>query len=329
MASSRVGSWIARFAVACTLVVATAAVAADAFPNKPVRVVVPFGAGSGNDVIVRGILPEIAAALGVPVVVENKPGANSIIGADYVAHGVEPDGYTIMFTNSTTHHQNAWLYKDLPYSAADFVPVSQVVGDAGIVMTVNSKLPVKNVQEFIAYAKAHPGEIFYGSPGEGSTHHIYAQLLAKKYGLQMTHVPYKNGAEYERDLVIGTLQMAFMGPTAAANYEAQGRLRVIASTGERRRPNLPNVPTFREQGIPGFEATASLGFFAPAKIPPGALSTLASAIAKALKQQSARDRLSGQGLFPTSTDAAEAARIFKEEAVKWKTVILDSGVTLN
>lgn len=320
---------ICRHVVALALCAASATLGAQTFPAGPIKVVIPSGAGAGMDIMGRLVSNHALETFGQPMVIDNKPGASTIIAAKAVATA-PPDGLTLLLTNSTTHHQNPVLMKSLSYDPIkDFVPVSEIVSDAGIVLVCNPNVPAKNVKELMAYVKTHPGEVNYGSIGLGTTYHIWAELLAKKFGLRMTHVPYKSSPAMEVDLLSGRVQFSFLGPQVAGPYRDAGKVRILGVTGTRRMPSLPDVPTFKEQGVDGFEATASITIFAPAGTPPEVVSKLATGISSIVARPDVSASLLKIGNFPSVSDEKVTAQKFAREHELWRAAIEASGVSLD
>ena len=251
-----------RATAAITLFLAASLAQAQAWPSRPVKLVVPFSPGGFTDVVARILGQKLTESLGQPVVIENKPGAGSTIGSDYVAKS-KPDGYTLVMV-STTQVSSPWLYKSMPYDVfKDFTPIMKLV-EGPYVLIANPKLPVKSVADLLALAKAQPGKLDYASSGNGSAQHLVGAMFATMGGVQINHVPYKGSGQAMQDIVGGQVQLGFVGMPNALPYIPSGRLRALAVTTRKRSPDLPDVPTMDEAGIKGYDATIWLGLLGPA-----------------------------------------------------------------
>ena len=271
---------------------ATAAIPAQAapWPTKPLRIVLPFPGGGTSDQVARLLADKLAAALGQPVVVESKPGANGIIASDFVARS--GDGHTLLFA-SAAHASNATLYPKLPYDTArDFAPVAMVVAPGPMVIVAHPSLPAKSVPELIAAARQNPGKIAYASAGVGNTLHLAGEMFSQMAGVQLLHVPYKGAAPALNDLLGGQVQLMFNSALVVAPQVREGKIRLIAQTGAKRSPALPaDLATVAESGLPGFEVTGWFGLFAPARMPFDALQRLNAEVQRAMATPDARDKL--------------------------------------
>ncbi|WP_157664870.1 tripartite tricarboxylate transporter substrate binding protein [Bordetella genomosp. 9] len=323
-----------RFAGVLSLFALCACLAAQAqtatperYPNAPVRLIVPFAPGGFTDVVARLLAEKLGARLGQPVVVENRVGAGSTIGADYVAKSA-PDGYTLALV-STTHVIGPWLYKKLPYDAiGSFTPIIKLV-DSPYVLVVNPSLPAKTVGELIALAKARPGRLDYASSGNGSSQHLAAALFATMAGIKINHVPYRGSGQALNDIIGGQVSMGFLGVTAALPQIAAGRLRPLGVTTRQRSPDLPGVPTLDEAGVQGYEATIWLGLLAPAGTPKPVIDTLHDATAAVMQDPEARKALAAAGLTLSLSSENEFAELLKSESAKWGKVVQQTGATVN
>ena len=257
---------LAKSLIAAALCAASlGAVHAQSYPNKPVKLIVPFAPGGFTDVVARILGQRLSTAMGQQFVIENKAGAGSIIGTDFVAKSA-PDGYTLVMI-STTHVISPWIYKTMPYDPLkSFVAVTKLV-DSPYVLLVNPKVPARNVQEFVALAKAAPNTIHYASSGNGSSQHLMGGLFASMTGAPIKHVPYKGSGGAANDLVAGIVESSFAGVPNALAQVPQGRLKALAVTTAKRIPQLPDVPTLQEAGVPGYEASVWLALLAPAGTP--------------------------------------------------------------
>src|SRR5512143_3020145 len=300
---------------------------AQNYPSRPIRLVLPFAAGGLVDVPGRILAQKLTEALGQPLVVENRPGAGSTIGADAVAKA-KPDGYTLMIT-STTHVISANLYKTLPYDALrDFAPVMKLA-EGPYVLVVNPSLPAKSVAELVALAKSRPGAIAYGPSGNGSSQHLVAALFCAMSGAPLNHVPYKGSDRATQDLIGGQVMVGFLGTPGALPQLKSGRLRALAVTTARRSPELAEVPTMQEAGIPGYEATIWLGLFARAGTPREVLAKLHAEVENALAIPEARASIARTGLEVSVSSTEEFAAFVRAEYEKWGKVVRDTGATVN
>ncbi len=296
-----------------------------AWPERSVRLIVPFPAGSATDVAMRLIETALTPRLGHPVVIDNRSGASGSIGVDAVAKAA-PDGYTTGLITVSTHAVAPGLGKKLPYDPlTDFTPVG-MVGSTPYALVTYPGLGAGSVKELVALAKAKPGSLNYGSAGPASMAHLAAALLATETGVDIVHVPYRSSAHAVTDIIAGRIQMQFATIPPSLELIATERLRAIAVSGARRSTTLPNVPTVAEQGLPGFEATLWMALVMPAKTPPEIAQKFNAALNAVLAQPKVRDALLVQGLEPEpGTPEALTARI-KVEMGKWRDVIVKAGI---
>ena len=300
---------------------------AQNYPNRPIRMVLPFSPGGAADTPGRMLMHKLSQALGQQVFVDNRPGAGGTIGAEAVAKSA-PDGYTLM-TISNTHVISANLYKKLSYDAvADFTPVLQF-GDAPNVLVVHPSLPAKSVPELIALAKAKPGSINYVSSGNGSSQHLFAALFTSLAGINMFHIPYKGSAQATTDLLGGEVKVGFPGIAGMMQYIKDGRLRPLAVTGAKRSPELPDVPTIAEAGVKGYEASLWLGILGPAGMPKDVVAKLNTSIAGILKQPEMQKSLSAIGTEIVYRQPDEFGKFLRAENQKWANVIKEIGLKIN
>ena len=242
-----------------------AAVHATAFPTKPIRVVVPFGAGGPSDFVARTYADRLRVALNVPVVVDSRPGGNTAIGTDITAKA-NPDGHTLLVVSMMTAVSLPYLQKTLPYKLDDLMLLNRFA-TTPMVLSMHPSVPATTLKELIAYAKANPGKLNYGSSGVGQAYHLAAALFSMRTGVEMNHIPYKGSAQTFTDLLGGNIQLAFDAPLAPLPHLSSGKLRVLGTTGSKRLPQLPNVPTFMEQGIPQYDLELRWGVIGPKGIP--------------------------------------------------------------
>jgi tripartite-type tricarboxylate transporter receptor subunit TctC len=322
--------WTARstaFALAATLAAAAGTAAAQTYPTKPIKLMVPFASGGPADVIGRIIGQQLGVILGHNLVVENRGGAGGTIGAR-IAALAEPDGYTLMFANTSTLSINPAVYAHLDYDPAKaFVPVA-LVGTTANILVVNPSLPVKTVAELIAYGKANPDKLSYSTPGVGTPPHMIGELFKLRTGLDITHVPYKSGGSSTQDVISGQVQMTFENPAVSLPLVLAGSLRALAVTSDRRNPRLPEVPTMSET-IPGFVSESFTGMVAPAGVSPAIIAKLNAAINESLDAPAVKatlDRLSVD-VKPGSPEAFAA--FLATERDKWLMVARAAKIQLD
>ncbi len=297
---------------------------AQAWPSRPVHVVVPYPAGGPNDIIVRLVGKRLGEALGQPVVVENRPGAGGNIGTDSVAKSAA-DGYTLVSVGPGALIINPLIGK-VPYDTMrDFAPVT-IMAVAPNALVAHPSFPAKSVKELIALAKRSPGTINYASGGSGSTPHLAAALFAAMAGVEMTHVPYKGTGPATADLIGGQVQIAFLGIPTVLPHIRSGKLRVLATTGKSRSPELPEVPTVDEAGVAGYELSPWYGLLAPAGTPGAVVARLAAEVTKIVRDPAMREQLSAQGAEPDGRAPEEFARTLRAETATWTKVVRDAGI---
>ena len=301
-------------------------VAAQTYPSKPVRLIVPFAPGGFTDVVARILGQRLSVSMGQQFIIENKAGAGSTIGTDFVAKSA-PDGYTLVMI-STTHVISPWIYKSMPYDPIKgFVPVTKLV-DSPYVLLVNPKVPARNVQEFIALAKASPDTIRYASSGNGSSQHLMGGLFASLTGTKLQHVPYRGSSGAATDLVAGVVESSFAGvPNALAQVPA-GRLRALAVTTAKRIPQLPDVPTLQEAGVPGYEASVWLALLAPAGTPRDIVNRLNAEVAKLMESGETRKALYEAGVEVSLSTPDALGEYMVKEMERWGKVVKDTGTKL-
>jgi len=299
---------------------------AQTYPSKPVKIIVPFGPGGFTDVVARILGVKLGESLGQSIVIENKPGAGSMIGSDMVAKS-PPDGHTLLIVSST-HVISPWIYKSVPYDPIKgFAPVSKLV-DSPYVLLTNPKVPAKNVQEFIALAKAQPDKIHYASSGNGSAQHLIGGLFASMTKTQLKHVPYRSSSLASTDLVAGVVESSFAGVPNALAQVPNGRLNALAVTSAKRIPQLPHVPTMQEAGVPGYEATIWLAMLAPAGTPAPIIQRLNSDIAKIMRSPETQKAMFDAGVEVSLSTPEALSQLMVSEMDKWGKVVKEAGIKL-
>jgi tripartite-type tricarboxylate transporter receptor subunit TctC len=299
-------------------------VIAQTYPSKPVRMIVPFVPGGNTDIIGRVFAPKMAEIIGQQIVVDNRGGAGGVIGTE-VASRSAPDGYTILMV-SAGHTINPAMVKKLPYdSVKDFAPIS-IIADVPTAFVVHPSLPAKSVKEFIAIARARPGEINYSTAGRGTVGHLAAELLSSMAKIKMVHIPYKGTGQAMVDLVAGHVQMQFPSMPAAIQQVRTGRLRMIAQTGKQRSGAAPDVPTMEESGLPGFVVSSGFGLMAPAGTPRTIIDRIHAALVKALNDPAVKENLAKQGAEVVASTPEEYDQFNRAEIAKWIKVAAAAGI---
>lgn len=320
MTRAHAGSWM----LGMLLGLLAAGAGAQDYPNKPIRMIIPYPPGGGTDVVGRILNEPLSAALGQPIVIDNKGGAAGNVGTDLAAKA-PADGYNILFTLSS-HTINPKLYAKLPFDVEkDFVPIS-LSAMIPQILVVHPSVPANNVQELIALAKAQPGKLNYASVGTGSPGHIAGELFKLKTGVDIVHVPYKGGGPAVTDTIGGQVQLLFVSMPAAWQHVKSGRLKAIAVTSEKRSVAAPDVPTILESGVPDYVVDSWYGAFAPAKTPPAAVAKLQAAFAQVLQNPQVREKLLLQGAEAATATPAEFDRRVRDELAKWEFVIRNANI---
>jgi tripartite-type tricarboxylate transporter receptor subunit TctC len=310
--------------VLCVLCVSALFAQAQNYPAKPIRFVVPYPAGGPLDTVARLLGQKVSESVKQPVIVDNKPGAGGNIGADAVAKS-PPDGYTILMGAVATHAINPTLYAAIPYDAVkDFIPVTQVASTPNV-LVVNPSIPANNVREFIAYAKANPGKLNFGSGSTGSAGHLAGELFKTMAGVDMTHVPYKGAAPAMNDLIGGQIQLMFDNLASSLGQVRAGRVKALAVTTAKRTPLAPELPTIAESGLPGFDINTWFGIFVPAGTPREIVDRLHDQFAHALASPDVREKMLSLGAEPVGNRPEEFAAYIRAEADKYARVIRASG----
>ncbi|MFZ9639426.1 MAG: Bug family tripartite tricarboxylate transporter substrate binding protein [Hylemonella sp.] len=307
-------------------VLAHTSVLAQSYPNRPIKLIVPFGPGGFTDVVARILGQKLGPAMNTSFVIENKPGAGSTIGMDLVAKSA-PDGYTLGMISST-HMISPWIYKSVPYDPIkSFTPIGKLV-DSAYVLAVNPKVPASNVRELVALAKSRPETIHFASSGNGSTQHLMGGLFVSLSGAPMKHVPYRGSNLATTDLIAGVVESSFAGVTNVLPHLPTGKLRALAVTTAQRAPQLPEVPTLQEAGIAGYDASNWLALLAPAGTPREIVQRLNSEIVKLMALPDVQKALFDAGVQVSLSSPEALTKLMQEESAKWGKVVKDAGIRL-
>ena len=318
----------ARFALMLVCLLAPIAVWAQAWPQRPVKIVVPSPPGDGSDAVARAIADKLAIALGQPFVVENKPGAGGVIGSSEAAHAPH-DGYTLIMGNAGSHGINAAVYTKLNYDPVrDFTPVT-LIAESPNVLVANPDAPFKSVQELIAAAKARPGKIDFASGGQGSSAHMSMELFKYLTHTDLNHIPYKGATPALTDIIAGTVPVGFFNLPPAMGHIKSGKVRALAVTTSKRWSALPYVPTVAEAGVPSFETVAWFGLLAPAGTPHDVIDRLAAEVQKIVKMPDVRARIEATGAQAVGSTPAEFAKRIHDDVDKWKRVAAAAKVQID
>jgi tripartite-type tricarboxylate transporter receptor subunit TctC len=314
-------------AAAALIVVSTATAGlAQSYPSKPVRVVVPYPPGGSTDIVARVIGEQLSQSMGQRFVVDNRPGAGGNIGMQLAA-GAEPDGYTVV-VGTTAHAINMTLFKDLPYDTVkDFEPIA-LLTEIPLILVVNPAVEAQSVADLIALAKERPGTLNVASSGNGQSTHLAAEMFNAMAGIKLTHVPYKGSAPAITDVVAGHVQLMFDTVMSALPHVQAGKLRALAVSGAERAPVAPDVPTIAEAALPGYEAIAWNGLFAPAGTPRAIIDQLNAEVVKALQSEKVKEQLASLGATTRPTMPNEFSTYVRDEVSKWAKVVKESGATV-
>lgn len=324
MRKSRIWLSVAVVFSLMAFVLAVSPAAQAAFPEKPIRMIVPFPAGGNADIVARSIGNELSKNLGVPVVIENRGGAGGVIGSEIVAKA-PADGYTIVMV-SASHVINPSMQKSLPYDTIkDFAGIS-LVAEVPTVLVVHPSVPAKSLKELIAYAKANPGKINFATAGNGTVGHLSAELLKSMAQIKMEHVAYKGNGPAMTDVLGGHVQMIFGSMPSALPHIKSGALRALVVTAPKRSAAAPDIPSTAEAGMPGFDVATGFGLFAPSKTPRAIINKLNAEVVKALKLPEVSNRLAGQGAEPVGSTPEEYDAFVKKEIAKWQKVCKEAGI---
>ena len=301
--------------------------AADAYPTKPIRLVVGFVPGGANDLVARIVAAKLTPRLGQQVIVENRAGAAGVLAAQLVAHAT-PDGYTMLLGTVATHAMAPSLYKTLPYDALkDFAMVTQLVGVSTLI-AVHPAVPARSVKEFVALAKRNPGKISFATPGAGSISHLSAEMFIHTAGIKLLHVPYKGGSPAVLDAISGQVEALASLISTGAPIVQSGKLRGIVGTASHRSRILPDVPTVAESGYPGFEASGWLGLMFPAKTPGAVVDRMYKESVAVMNMPEVRDQLENSGIDPAPSSPEAFRQYVQREGVKWAKLIKAAGITV-
>jgi tripartite-type tricarboxylate transporter receptor subunit TctC len=319
----------ARTLLAATVAVCLAASAhAQSYPSKPITLIVPFPAGSTTDLVGRILQDELAKAVGQTVIIDNRGGAGGGVGTEAVARSA-PDGYTLLMGTIGTHSINPAVYAKINYDPIkDFEPVIQF-GTAPNVLVVHPSLPVKSVADLIAYIKANPGKVNYGSSGNGTSNHLSGAMFVARNGLNATHIPYKGGAQAITDLLRGEIQFMFYHYLPLLGHIQDGKLRAIANTNATRIAALPDVPVMKEAGMDDFVVSAWFGVWAPAKTPKDVVTKLNEAILKIINSPQVKKNLLTQGIDPVAGSPADLRKLNEAELARWSKAVEQAGAKLS
>jgi len=297
----------------------------QAFPNKPIKIIIPFVAGGSSDIVGRALGAKFQELLGQPAVVENKPGANGAIAAEFVAKS-DPDGYTVLVGSIGVFSINAALFKDLRYNPVrDFAPITLAVTTPNILIT-KPTLPVSNVKELVEYAKKNPGKLSYCSSGTGSSDHLTGEVFKQTADVTAVHVPYKGGAACQTDIMGNQVDFSFQNLGAVTNYIKAGKMKALAVTAPARNPQLPEVPNAKEAGFGDLIVTSWQAAAAPAKTPPAVIARLNDAMVKTMRSPEVRERMTQIGFDVVAGTPEEFGKFMKAEVDRWTTVVQKGGI---
>jgi tripartite-type tricarboxylate transporter receptor subunit TctC len=317
--------WLLGLAFAVSLAVPHERAAAQAYPSKPIKVIIPFVAGGSSDIVGRAIASKFQEILGQPGVVENKPGANGSIAAEFVAKS-DPDGYTVLVGSIGVFSINAALFKDLRYNPLrDFAPVTLAVTTPNVLIT-KPELAANSMKDLVEYAKKNPGKLSYCSSGTGSSDHLTGELWKQGSSIQAVHVPYRGGAACQTDIMGNQVDLSFQNLGAVTNYIKANRMKALAVTSRTRHPQLPDVPTVVEAGFPDLVVTSWQAMAAPAKTPSAIIAKLNDAAVRALRSPDVRERMTQIGFDVVASTPKEFGTFMQEEVARWTKVVDQGGI---
>ena len=306
-------------------VIGAVPVLAQTYPQKPIRIVSPFTPGGGTDLMGRLIGQQLTKSWGQQVVVENRAGANGMLGSEFVAKSA-PDGYTLLVGTMGTHGINASLYRKMPYDAiADFTPITTLI-TSPMLLLVHPSIPARSVADFVALAKARPGQITFSSAGTGSVGHLAGELFNFVAHVKIVHIPYRGSGPATIDLMSGQVQSMLGSPAAALNYVKSGRVRALAQTSLKRSALIPDIPTLYESGLKDYDVTTWYGFWGPPRLPSAIVQRLHGEVVRMLALPETRQQLTTQGLEPLGNTPDEFALLVKAELAKWARVAANAGI---
>lgn len=322
-------SALALFVTAALVFCATAQHAiAQSYPTKPIKIVLGFPPGGATDILSRDFAAKLTEELKQQVIIENKAGAGGTIGADFVAKA-PPDGYTLTIGTTSNHAIAASLYKKLPYDPIkDFAPITMLAVSQNVVV-VNPSVPANNIKELVAYAKANPGKLNYGSSGNGTISHLTGEMFNALNGTQITHIPYKGSAFVFPDLLSGQISIMYDSTISIASLIKSGKVRALAVTGAKRSKQMPELPTVAESGYPGFESSNFFGLFAPAETPKDIIAKIHAAAVKVMALPDIQERFANQGADVVANKPDEAMAMLKADIAKWADVAKKSGAKID
>ncbi|WP_454764590.1 Bug family tripartite tricarboxylate transporter substrate binding protein [Cupriavidus campinensis] len=323
-------SWLRHLGIglATSLTLVAAPSRADTYPDRPIRLIVPFPASGATDLLARAIAQKVGTSMGRQILVDNRPGAGGAIGSDMAAKA-PADGYTLLIATTSTHSIGPYINTRLPYNTeTDFTPIGQVAV-ATNVLVVPNQLPVKNVRELIDYAKKHPGELNYASSGNGTVVHLTAEAFKAQAGVFITHIPYRGTALAVPDLISNKVQVLFDSIVSGMPHVKDGKLKALAVTSLKRSPLAPDLPTVSESGLPGFESDTWFGIYGPKGLPADIVSRLNTEFNKAIQSQDVRDRLAKLGAEPVGGTPAQFAAMVKKDSARWGKLIKDRKIQVD
>lgn len=312
-------------AFAAALLISGAAYSQEAYPNRPIKLIVGLTPGASSDTTAREVAKGLSDVLKVPVIVENRPGANTIIASNLVAKSA-PDGYTLL-VSSSMNATNPWVYEKLPYDYRKDLKHVVLLGEAPNMMAASSKAPASNLKELIAYAKQNPGKFAYGSAGIGSVHHLLMEIVAKRSGIQLNHIPYKGGSVAIQDVIGGNLDSYFGTISSTRNFIQRGNMRPLFVTSEKRSKYMPQVETLEENGLRNLNSGYWLGLAAPSGVPDAIVQRLNRAANEVLKSPEVVERLERQAIDPKGGSVSDMEKFFESELVFWKEAATAAKVT--
>jgi len=323
-------SWLRHLGIglATSLTLVAAPSHADTYPDRPIRLIVPFPASGATDLLARAIAQKVGTSMGRQILVDNRPGAGGAIGSDMAAKA-PADGYTLLIATTSTHSIGPYINTHLPYNTeTDFTPIGQVAV-ATNVLVVPNQLPVKNVRELIDYAKKHPGELNYASSGNGTVVHLTAEAFKAQAGVFIPHIPYRGTALAVPDLISNKVQVLFDSIVSGMPHVKDGKLKALAVTSLKRSPLAPDLPTVSESGLPGFESDTWFGIYGPKGLPADIVSRLNTEFNKAIQSQDVRDRLAKLGAEPVGGTPAQFAAMVKKDSARWGKLIKDRKIQVD